>query len=67
MIFKGDSIEFNGSWTQDQVLWAQTDEPTDLIVGEVYVAEFVEVRPWATRVKLVGQEGVFNSVHFRVV
>jgi len=67
MIFKGDTVQFMGGWIQEQLDWAQTDAPTSLVVDQTYVAEIVEVRPHATRIKLVGVEGVYNSVHFRVV
>lgn len=67
MIFKGDTVQFLGGWTEEQLQWAQTVAPTQLVVDDTYIAETVEVRPWATRIKLVGIDGVFSSVHFRVV
>ena len=67
MIFKGDTVQFLGGCNEEQLEWAQTVAPTALVVDQTYVAEAVEVKPWATRIKLVGVDGVFNSVHFRVV
>lgn len=67
MIFKGDTVQFLGGWNQEQLDWAQTNAPSALVVDQTYVAEAVEVKPHATRIKLVGVEGVFSSVHFRVV
>ena len=67
MIFKGDSVQFLGGWTEEQIQWAETCAPTSLTVNAIYIAETIEVKPWATRIKLVGIDGVFNSTHFRVV
>lgn len=67
MIFKGDTVQFHGGWAQEQIDWAQTDVPSDLVVDQTYVAEAVEVLPHATRIKLVGVRGVFSSQHFTVV
>lgn len=67
MIFKGDVVQFLGGWTEEQVQWAETTAPTSLVVNETYTTEVVEVKPWATRIKLVGIDGVFSATHFRVV
>ena len=48
-----------------QVKWGGGSDPrTVLEEGATYLVDFVEVHSWHTKVKLVGVEGLFNSVCF---
>lgn len=48
-----------------QVTYGGWDDPRKtLTLGEVYVVEEKIVYGWTTKVRLVGMEGWFNSVHF---
>lgn len=59
----GDKVTFEG-YTIEQVRWGNNDEPTMLTVGYEYFVEEVEEHNHHTKVKLVGYDGYFNSVHF---
>jgi len=67
LIQSGDRVEFMGGVIPEQIRWAGTDYPSHLIVGRHYVVESVKVFPSYTRITLEHKQGVFNSVHFRVV
>ena len=60
----GDSVRFMGGVIPEQVRWANSEYPTDLIIDSVYIVESVDVHPSYTRVTLESTPGVFNSVHF---
>lgn len=66
-IHTGDTVVYKGSPIREQIAWANTDYPTNLIVGKQYIIESVDVHHSFTRVTLLGTEGVFNSVHFQIV
>ena len=60
----GDTITFRGDAIPQQISWAGTDYPTDLIVGQSYTIETVKVFRQYTHITLNGVGGVYNSTHF---
>ena len=38
--------------------------PDDLVVGEMYPVEAIEMSGWHTDIKLAGKDGYYNSVNF---
>ena len=67
MIQKGDTVQFKGGAIPEQIKWANTDYPENLVVGSQYKVESVQILSHCTRIQLAGSEGTFNSVHFTVV
>ena len=65
MEFKiGDRIKFIES-SIEQVCWGSNKNPDNiLIIGSTYEIEDIEVHSWHTKIKLVGIDGLFNSVSF---
>jgi len=66
-IQEGDSVEFLGGVIPEQVTWAGTDYPSQLIIGRHYVVETVKIFPSYTHITLKNKQGTFNSVHFKHV
>jgi len=61
---KGDKVIFISA-TDDQVRWGSNDDPRKILEEDkIYEIESIEVHHWHTKIKLVGVEGRFNSVHF---
>lgn len=63
----GDRVEFLGGVIPEQVKWAGTDYPSQLIIGRHYVVESVKIFPAYTHITLENKQGTFNSVHFKQV
>ena len=66
-IQNGDRVEFIGGVIPEQVRWANTDYPTELVIGKHYVVESVSVGRYCTKLVLNNVQGIFNSVHFKHV
>lgn len=60
----GDKVRFKGGVIPEQVVWANSDYPSNLVIGNVYLIETVNAHPSYTRVTLKNTQGVYNSVHF---
>jgi hypothetical protein len=59
-----DIVTFTGC-TKEQLSWGYyTGKPDELIIGERYQIEKIEVHSWYTKVWLKNVEGSFNSVCF---
>jgi len=51
-----------------QVAWGGNDDPRGVLTeGEIYEVQSMDVHSWHTKVRLVGFDGVFNSVCFEGV
>jgi len=61
-----DIVTFTGC-TESQLSWGSyTGNPTELVIGERYMIEKIEVHSWHTKVWLKNVDGSFNSVCFEV-
>ena len=60
----GDPVVYEGA-SESQVNWGGCDDPRPILEeGSTYLVDFVEVHSWHTKVKLIGIQGLFNSVCF---
>lgn len=60
-------VKYTGA-TDSQVNWGSNTDPRNILTeGEVYDVEFEDVHSWHTKLKLVGIDGLFNSVSFEDV
>ncbi len=51
--------------SQDQINWGGCDDPRkSLSIGKLYNVEKTEEHSWHTKIKIVGVDGLFNSVSF---
>jgi len=63
----GSKVIFQGA-SKAQIQWGGNDDPNLVCeVGKEYEVEKCNVHSWHTKIKLVGIEGVFNSVSFHPV
>ena len=64
----GDVVVYDGNACDAQVNWGSNADPRKLLTpGGRYIVRDVEVHSWHTKLRLVGVEGQFNSVHFRPI
>jgi hypothetical protein len=62
-----DIVKFTGC-TDSQLSWGYyTGKPKELVVGERYQIDKIEIHSWHTKVWLKNVQGSFNSVCFEVV
>ena len=62
----GDTVIFRGGAIPDRVKYSDSDYPSDLVIGNLYVVESVEQTSSYSNLTLVGTEGKFNSNQFQV-
>lgn len=63
----GDKVKFTEA-SDSQVAWGNNDDPRLLLDTEtVYEVENVEVHSWHTKIYLVGIDGKFNDVSFKLI
>lgn len=61
-----DYVEFIGC-TPEQINWGCNDDPNGvLVIGEKYCIELIIIRSQHTKIKLLGIDGKFNSVCFKL-
>ena len=66
MIQQGDTVIFRGGANPEQVRWAGTNYPANLVVGKTYVVESVKYFGTHSQVWLAGEPGKYSSVHFTI-
>ncbi len=60
----GDAVVYTGA-SDTQVNWGGNDDPRPILEeDQEYLIDYVEVHSWHTKVKLIGIQGLFNSVSF---
>jgi hypothetical protein len=62
----GTEVRFN-SYIMEQVRFANSHEPTELISGNVYLVDDVAVGKFFTKIKLANDPHWYNTAHFTVI
>ena len=62
---KSDAIRYTLAPSDKQATWAGCDDPRGILtLGHIYTLEYVDIHSYHTKLKLVGVEGLFNSILF---
>ena len=55
------------SYIMEQVSFAGSDEPTELIPGKAYLVDDIIIGDFFTKIKLSNDSHWYNSAHFTIV